>query len=342
MSSDLVLITGATGHVGFRVLVVTLEAGYRVRAAVRNQEKADTILAAPSIKALNPGSRLTFTFVPDILADGAFDEAVKGVDSIIHIASPIVTGIPSDKFETHLIQPAVKGTTGILYSAKSNPNIRRIVITSSEVAVIPWEPLIAVETGDIFTDSNRIQSPIGPYGSEFEAYAASKAIALNKTEEFIQTEKPSFDVINVMPSYVIGKNELVTDAKNITVGTNGAAFGPVLGVDAKLARPGTTVHLDDVARVHVLALDPKIPGNQSFFLNSEGLKGTIWEDAIDIVASNFPEAVKKGVLPNNGKAPTKSTKIDARRTEEVFGFKFKSYEEQVLSVTRHYLELIGF
>ena len=45
MSSDLVLITGVTGHVGFRVLIFALEAGYRVRAAVRNQGKADTILA---------------------------------------------------------------------------------------------------------------------------------------------------------------------------------------------------------------------------------------------------------------------------------------------------------
>src|SRR5438034_10981539 len=107
MTSDLVLITGVTGHVGFRVLVFALEAGYRVRAAVRNQEKADTILAAPSIKALNPDSRLTFVFVPDILMDGAYDEAVKGVDSIIHIASPLASGISSDNFETHLIQPAV-------------------------------------------------------------------------------------------------------------------------------------------------------------------------------------------------------------------------------------------
>ena len=277
MTSDLVLITGVTGHVGFRVLVFALEAGYYVRAAVRNQAKADAILAAPSIKALNPGSRLTFTFVPDILADNAFGDAVKGVDFIIHVASPLAQGVSSDKFETHLIQPAVKGTTGILFSAKSNPNIRRIVITSSEVAIVPWKSLVGHGSAGIFTDSNRIPSPTGPYQVEFEAYAASKVIALNKTEEFVRTEKPSFDVINLMPSFVVGRNELVTDAKDIAVGSNKTAIGPVLGIKAPFVKTPTSVHLDDVARAHVLALDPKVPGNQSFILNSEGLEGTRWD-----------------------------------------------------------------
>ena len=57
---------------------------------------------------------------------------------------------------------------------------------------------------------------------------------------------------------------------------------------------------------------------------------------------NFPNTVKKGILRNNEKSLPNSIKLDAHRTEEVFGFKFKSYEEQVLSVTRHYLELVGF
>ena len=74
---------------------------------------------------------------------------------------------------------------------------------------------------------------------------------------------------------------------------------------------------------------------------SEGERGTVWEDAIEIVNKNFPEAVKKGILPNNGATATKRTKIDSSRTEKVFGFKFASYEEQVKSVVRQYLGMLG-
>ncbi len=84
---------------------------------------------------LAPGSRLQFTFVPDILADGAYDEAVKDVKYIIHIASPIAK--ETEDYERDVIQPAVKGTTNILKSALKAPTVKRIVITSSILAVIP-------------------------------------------------------------------------------------------------------------------------------------------------------------------------------------------------------------
>ena len=55
MPSDLVLITGGTGHIGFKVIVDALEAGYSVRAAIRDSSKEETILSAKPIKTINPG-----------------------------------------------------------------------------------------------------------------------------------------------------------------------------------------------------------------------------------------------------------------------------------------------
>jgi len=48
-----------------------------------------------------------------------------------------------------------------------------------------------------------------------------------------------------------------------------------------------------------------------------------------------------GVLPNNGFAPTKRTIIDASETAKILGIEFKGYEEQMVSVVEHYLELSG-
>ncbi|KIM96681.1 hypothetical protein OIDMADRAFT_20634 [Oidiodendron maius Zn] len=36
------------------------------------------------------------------------------------------------------------------------------------------------------------------------------------------------------PSFVIGQNKLLTDAKDITIGTNGAAIALVLGYKSKI------------------------------------------------------------------------------------------------------------
>ena len=341
MSSSLILLTGASGHVGFRTLVTALEAGYRVRATVRSQAKVDAILATPSIKSLSPGPNLSFVLIPDILADDAYEEALKDVTYVVHVASPIPMGSGYSDFETDFIQPAIKGTIGILASAKRVPSVKRIVITSSSLAVSSWADITGPETNHVYHPDDRVPSPPRSYSNAMEAYAASKVLALNATDAFIKTEKPSFDVINVEPVFVIGKNELITEAKDILQGTNGVAFAQVLGHNLESPNLGTTVHVNDVAKVHILALNPEVQGNQDFAASSGGLKGTVWSDAIEIVKRRFPEAVKDGRLPANGTALTKKIIFDPSKSEKILGIEFLDYEEQVVSVTEHYLELLA-
>lgn len=59
--------------------------------------------------------------------DGAFDEAVKGVDAVAHTASPFHMNADEPK---ELFDPAINGTLGVLKSIKkNNPNVQRVVIT---------------------------------------------------------------------------------------------------------------------------------------------------------------------------------------------------------------------
>ena len=80
-------ITGVTGHIGFKVLATTLQAGYRVRAAVRRATQAERIKSARSIQPHL--DKLEFTVVPDIIVDGAFDAALKDAIYVEHVASPL-------------------------------------------------------------------------------------------------------------------------------------------------------------------------------------------------------------------------------------------------------------
>src|ERR1700712_1023545 len=91
--SPLVLITGATGHVGFTVLTTALKSGYQVRAAVRSPAKGTAISSNLAVQSLHlPVSSLSFITVPDLTVPGAYDLAVQEVDYIIHVASPIPAG----------------------------------------------------------------------------------------------------------------------------------------------------------------------------------------------------------------------------------------------------------
>ncbi|KAK5691123.1 hypothetical protein LTR97_011775 [Elasticomyces elasticus] len=343
MAGDLTLITGATGHIGFRALRYALAQGYTVRAAVRSEAKAKTLKSHPLLKNIS-SSQLSFITVPDFQAVGAFDEAVRGVKYVIHLASPIPFrdgADPKDQHK-HFVEPAIEGTVNLLESAKKAGTVKRVVITSSLVCNVPVEVQFGMtESDETYTAESRITSPSEPYANAFFAYIASKVEALAAAEEWVEKNKSTinFDVIHVHPAYTIGRDDLATTSEAVNEGTNSTMLSTVLGDHAPYGKTSNTVHVDDAARVHVLALDPHVAGNQSFLTVSGGRKGTVWEDSLEIAKKHFPDAVADGTLPVNGTAPTVKNFVDASKTEKTFGFEFKSYEEQVVSVVGHYVEL---
>ena len=338
-SKNLVLITGATGHVGSATLAHLLRAGYRVRAAVRSEAKGSAILARPDIQMLNPGPRLTFTIVPDITALGAYDEAVRDVTHVIHIASPLSTGerVPLDQHNAYFIHPAVQGTLNMLEAAESCGTVRRVVITSSIVALIPVSELEGTAPRDScrpVKPTDRVAFTEGPYHSDFAAYAASKVAALHHSEAWVERVRPAFDVVYLHPSFVIGHHYAASTPGQVMKGTNsvvlamllGKSFGPLLGA---------TVHIEDVARVHVESLDPSVLGNQSYILS----QSASWNDAKQIARQEFPEALETRLLVGNGNVESTLIPIDSSETESTFGFRFASFDEQVRSTVSQFLQL---
>ena len=81
-----VLVTGANGYIALWIVKKLLEQGYNVRGAVRSQSKGTSLL--DTFKEY-PSDRLQFVVVEDMTKEGAFDEAVKSMDAVIHTASPV-------------------------------------------------------------------------------------------------------------------------------------------------------------------------------------------------------------------------------------------------------------
>lgn len=78
----------------------------------------------------------------------------------------------------------------------------------------------------VFDHNSRTPLPAGPYPTDF--HAASKIAALEATMRSFEILNPA-SISRKLSLPFIRKNELVTDVKEIMLGTNALAFGVVLG-----------------------------------------------------------------------------------------------------------------
>ncbi len=97
---------------------------------------------------------------------------------------------------------------------------------------------------------------------------------------------------------------------------------------------GCTAHVNDVAELHVRALDPSIAGGSNFMLCQDNK----WSEIQGLVEKHFPEAMGSGVLPCGGTYETKTTQYDDSETDRIFGDKWFSFEDQVVDVLQSYLD----
>jgi nucleoside-diphosphate-sugar epimerase len=288
MAGELVLLTGSTGFVGFATLSAALKHGYKIRAAVRSEKKAETVRSNPTLKDISE-DQLSFVVIPDFLVEGAFDDAVKDVDYILHLASPIprpeLTG--NEDLTAEFINPAIQATIGVFKSAQKAGTVKRIVVTSSAAALVPVSAFAGSD--EVWTPEHRTEPIPAPYFNNVQmAYGTSKTLALKHAEDFIASEKPGFDAIHIHPVLVVGRDELALTSKALATGSNQYALAPVLGESNPEGFPVSVTHVDDVALAHIRALDPKVKGNQSFLLSSTGQEGyTVSNDSLTIDKSSM-------------------------------------------------------
>ncbi|KIV91241.1 hypothetical protein PV10_05802 [Exophiala mesophila] len=340
MSPPLVLITGATGHVGLATLALLLKKGYRARIASRKLSSAESLKDLPSIRPYSLS--ISFVEIPDFLAPGAFDKAVQDVDYIIHVASPIpdpdTTGSRID-VRQQFIDPAVQGNLGILESAIKTDSVKRIIITSS-VAILDapadGRPAGPDDVGKVL-DISQYEDTTNPW----LAYRMSKRVAYLEADRFVREKNPKFQVIHVLPSFVQGRNESVRSAEELRqrVSSNTVMVNYVLGHQSDQPGPQDLVLVDDVAATHVAALEAKNLVTGDRLIAAYPLI-TKWDSVDDIVRKLFPQQVASGILPLGGKQPgAPSAGYDTSKTTEKLGIVFHGPEDMVKSLIGQYVEL---
>lgn len=200
---SIVLVTGATGYLASHVTRQLLERGYKVRGTVRDVSQA-AWLTEEAFSPFSKDGNLELVPVLDLSVPHAFDEAVKGVSAIIHLAT--ITTLDPDPAK--VVPQTVAGAVGILEAAAREPSVKRVVYTSSIVAATFPAPgndtLVQRDTWNDTATQLAYQPP--PYGPAqwFFTYAESKVAAEKAVWKYVEENNPQFDVNVISPSGLVG------------------------------------------------------------------------------------------------------------------------------------------
>lgn len=343
MPKPTVLLTGATGHIGFRTLVLLLQANYAVRVAIRSPEQEIKIRDAASVQP--HVYNIEFTVVPDMAAPNAYDAAIEGMQYVIHIASPVplkannraLTNEGKSWTEVYY-RPAIQGTLNILKAAKATPSVRRVVITASGnvLATVVGEP------GARPSDIRRCPSIEEAEAVQIagQAYKMSKILAVTAAREFMRSERCHFSTVYTCPGYVQGAHELTNTVDDLATTTSVGTLSFATGAYQDAPNVDIQIWIDDVANAHIASLSSEqIVDGDVLVLVGNGGQGWRWSEVGTLIGEMFPKELEDGLLKPATDRQSMALKLDAKETEKKLGWKFSGPDIWAKEVVEQYLIL---
>ncbi|KAK0747099.1 hypothetical protein B0T18DRAFT_438805 [Schizothecium vesticola] len=320
--SQKVLLTGGTGFIASHVLDVLLDHGYTVVVTARSEEKGKRIIDAipPDLR-----DRVSYVVVADIAQPGAFDQAVVSdppFDFVIHTASPYQLQFNDPIADC--LDPAIKGTTGILQSIHAfAPTVKRVVITSSSAAILdpPNHPKVYDES---IWSSVTLDQATDPA----HTYRASKKFAELSAWNFLTTTTPppSFTLATINNTYTFGPlPRSLASLSSGTINTSNLRILDLVRGQHRAAIPPTApvftfVDVRDVALAHVRAMEVPEAGGKRFYVVLGGVLPS--EEVVAGTVDDFPEG---------------HWRFDNSRSRGVLGVEYRGLEESVVDTVRSIL-----
>lgn len=270
-SRKTVLVTGGTGFVGIHTILQLLQQGYKVKTTIRSLAKKDVVL-----KALEEGGITDFTLLSfyetDLTSDRNWDEAVKGCDYVLHVASPFPAQDPKD--ENELIIPARDGALRVL-KASRGAGVKRVVLTSSFAAVGYSNDT----KGHIFTEKDWTD-----VDADLPPYIKSKTVAEKTAWEFIEKEGNGMELTVINPVGIFGPIVGGISSASLDIAVAGIIDGTTN------YNPNFTmgvVDVRDVADIHIKAMLHPNAAGERFIATSEGVMA--FYDVAQLIKAKRPE-----------------------------------------------------
>ncbi|KAH8816908.1 hypothetical protein F5884DRAFT_873743 [Xylogone sp. PMI_703] len=289
-----VLVTGVTGYIASHVALEFLKLGYKVRGTVRDPEKARWLTEETFAPEASAGS-FEISVVPDMAIDGAFDEAVKGVSAVAHVAT-IAT---YDSNPNNVIPQTIAGAVNALKAASRESSVKQFVYTSTVGAsAFPIADVAFHVDQDTWNDSVVAMAwappPYEPSRGMI-VYAGGKVETERAVWKFVQEQKPGFTVNTVNPFTVFGRI-LNSKQKPSTAGWVLDLYRGEID-QIKHVKALNYVNARDVALLHVAAvLDPEVKNQR---IHAWGAPFN-WNDLLAIMRKLRPAHKFIDDIPNLG------------------------------------------
>ena len=243
-----VFVSGGSGYIAMYCIKILLEKGYDVVTSVRKESQID--LVKKSLHKHNVALENLKFIILDLLKDEGWDDALKGCEYVLHVASPV---IPGDVDEDSLVKPAVEGMTRCLKAAIKN-GAKKFVQTSSYAAIYGNDKS---EHGDNdWTDlSNKNLLP----------YEISKTKSEKKMWEMV--EKSDITACAINPVLVLGPSlsGVLSMSNRLTIKKLfNLPFVPDMAI--------SVVGVMDVADAHVRAMESTKSNGKRFLLSEKTIK----------------------------------------------------------------------
>ncbi|KAB2580941.1 Aldehyde reductase 2 [Lasiodiplodia theobromae] len=282
---SLVLVTGVNGFLASHVADQLLQSGFWVRGTVRSLEKNQWVQDLFDQKY--GAGKFSLVHVPDMAADNAFDEAVKGVSGIAHVAS-----VMGDSPDPNVVIPTViTGALNALRSAAKEPGVKRFVLTSSSTAAYSPKPGVAFDITEKSWNEDAVAEAWAdpPYDESrgLAVYAASKTQSEQAVWKWVEEEKPNFVVNTILPNCNFGKSlDYKHQGHPTTSGWITELFKGA-STEARLStwKPQYFVDVQDTARLHLALLTRPDIRNERVFAFAAPWN---WNSLLRILRSMFP------------------------------------------------------
>jgi len=312
MNNQTVLVTGGTGFVGIHTTLQLLQQGYKVKTTLRSLSKKDSIINALKDGGLTDLQNLSF-FEADLTADAGWNEAVKGCDYVLHVASPFPLVEPED--ENELIIPARDGSLRVLKAARK-AGVKRVVLTSSFAAIgYSINPKDHIFTEEDWTDEN---APLQPY-------IKSKTVAEKAAWDFLKNHGGDLELTVVNPVGIFGP--VIGDI--VPASFEGVIKGLIEGtVTESPAFTFGVVDVRDVADIHIKAMLHPEANGQRFLATSEGVVS--FYDIAQLIKKERPEKAAK-IAELKPTATEFYIEMSNKKAREILDWHPKSKEEAILA-----------
>ena len=247
-----VFVSGGSGYIALHTIILLLQKNYFVVTSVKDKHKIALIKKCLRENNIDI-SKIEF-YILDLLYDQGWEEALKGCEYVLHMASPV---IPGNVDMDLLVKPAVEGMTRCLNAAIKN-KAKKFVLTSSYAAI--YGNSKNKFSDNDWTDLNR---------KDLMPYEISKTKSEMGMWEIVKNSKYQIDACSINPVLVLGPS-----ISGIISMSNKQVLNRILRLPfiPKISLP--IVGVRDVANAHLMAMENK---------NSNGKRFLISEKTVDLI-----------------------------------------------------------